>query len=117
MIDFQEKIDTMRSLVIYSNENYTPIYLLKNTNIKGWEWSDTNFPSGAHKHCMRKGDEFIAISYDNEMSNVVHSSNVIPYDWNNDPEGANKLIKDLSDALTNAGINNSIIASTNDLKR
>ena len=117
MTEIEEKTNKMRSLVIYAPEGKSAVDLLKNANVNGWEWSKTDFPTGGHQHCMRKGDEFVAIRYESETSNNAHSSNVIPYDWNNDPEGANKLIKELSDALTNAKINNSITASINDLKQ
>lgn len=116
MSEFDEKINKMRSLVVYAPEGESVVKLLKTTYVDGWTWSTTDFPSGGNPYCMRKGEEFIAIRYESETSSIAHSSNVIPHDWNNDPEGANKLIQELSIALSNAGINNTVIASSNDLK-
>jgi hypothetical protein len=111
----EQKTNKMRSLVIHAPEGKSAADLLKNTAINGWKWSDTGFPPGSHQHCLRKGDEFVALRFESEKSDRANSSNVMPYDNNNDPEGANKLIKELSSALTNADINNSVIASVNDL--
>lgn len=116
-MNIEEKTDKMRSLVIFNKNGKSVFELLKNTDIKNWALTDSGYADiGGHPYCLRKGDEKVLLRLDSELISKANSSNVMPYDSNNDPEGANKLIKELSDALTEAGIENSIIASNNDLK-
>ncbi|WP_421219905.1 hypothetical protein [Aeromonas jandaei] len=116
MSEFDEKIKQMRSLSIYANEGMSIFEILRNTHIPGWAWSKTGFPQGGHEFCLRKNNsnEFVALSFESNTSSRATSSNVIPYDWENDPVGANSLLEELSSALTLAGIYNSVIASAND---
>ena len=116
MSEFDEKINQMRSLIIHAPSGTSVFKLLKNSNIKGWKWSETGFPSGSHQNCLKRGKEFVAISYENETIDRAGSSNVMPYDSQNKPQAANKLIQELSKALTEANINNNVLASVNDLK-
>ncbi|HFQ5314276.1 TPA: hypothetical protein ACGVA1_004193 [Vibrio vulnificus] len=114
MSEFDDRVNKMRSLVIFAPEGKSVFDLLRESEIEGWEWSRTHFPQGAAEFCLRKGEEFVALYFESFTSSRATSLNVIPYDWNHDPVGANALIQELSVALTSAGIDNSVIASQND---
>lgn len=105
----------MRSLIIFAPNQESVFTLLKYTKVDGWFFSETGFTPPGHKYCMKRLNEFVALYFDDKSINVAFSSNVVPHDFNDDPRGANKAIQELSNALTSAGIKNSIVASNNDL--
>lgn len=100
----------MRSILIYAEEGSS---LLKNlSNLKEWKLEPSRIPN-SFEHCLTKGEVKILLHV--IAPNIISTSNVLPYDWKQDQKSANGILKKLSDDLDNAGINNVISASDNDL--
>jgi len=100
----------MRSLLIYGEEGVN--LLEKLSNVPGWTLEPLGIDGGC-EHCLSRGNEKIALRI--IAPNIVSTSNVLPHDWQHDQAKANELLKQLSNALTDADIANSITASENDL--
>ncbi|MDE1716249.1 hypothetical protein PWG14_27670 [Chromobacterium amazonense] len=100
----------MRSVLIYGTEG--EILLNSLSQVPGWELMPLGIVGG-HEHCLSNGNEKVALHI--IAPNVVSTSNVLPHDWEHNQASANELLKKLSKALTDAGIENIISASESDL--
>jgi len=103
-------VNQMRSLLIYGEKEVD--LLEKLSNVSGWELKPLGIPGGL-EFCLSEGDEKVALHI--TAPNVVSTANVLPHDWQHDQTGANALLKQLSQSLTDAGISNVIAAFENDL--
>lgn len=100
----------MRSVLIYGAEGNNLLDQL--SSIPGWDLKPLGI-AGRQEYCLSKGDEKISLRI--IAPNVISTSNVLPYDWERNQDKANKLLNELSNALTAAGIENVVAASDNDL--
>lgn len=100
----------MRSLFIYGTEDVN--LLEKLSNVPDWVLQPLGI-EGSFEFCLSKGKEKVALHI--TAPNVISTANVLPHDSKNDQPKANDLLKQLSNALTDAGIDNIITASESDL--
>lgn len=100
----------MRSLLIYGKEGVN--LLEKLSNVPGWAFEPLGI-TGSFEHCLSRGNDKVALLI--TAPNVVQTANVLPHDLHHDQAKANEVLKLLSKALTDAGINNIISASDSDL--
>ena len=65
-------------------------------------------------YCFKNGEETIVLM-ESENKTILNTANVLPYDYTHDQDSANDALKRLSMALDDAGIQNFIRTSKQDL--
>jgi hypothetical protein len=104
------KINEMRSILIYGKEGS---FLMEDLSaLKDWKLELSEIPN-SFEYCLAKGEVKILLHI--TASNVISTSNVLPYDERHDQKSANEVLRKLSNDLDDVGISNVISASENDL--
>lgn len=114
----------LRDLEIYCEYGENLVEVLTQTNINGWSFGLSGLPEGCLEYAFKRRDEIITLRFGTKNKSKAKTVNVIPYDpgfvdqsKKYDPSLSNRTLRELSDALTEAGIDNHIIVSEDDLKR
>ena len=108
----KEKMEEMRSLLIYVKDGVSIKEALK--NVKGWSFEELKIPGG-FPYCLNDGSTKIVISIDAE--NIATTANVLPHDLEGNQNKANKALLRLKEDLNKSGIESVLTASDKELDK
>ena len=89
-------INKMRNIIMTAKAGENLLEKLKLMN--DWKLQPLNIP-GSFKYCLEKNGTRIALYI--KADNIIHTVNVLPYDWEHDQDSANAALMELSQSLEN----------------